>query len=74
MFIILITKLLTYLRNNFSCIIDLSGNDYYTTSSNYSLAGSVFSSGFIFDKEGDDIYKGKNVSLRFGDMRAWSFV
>ncbi|MEO8665259.1 MAG: HEAT repeat domain-containing protein [Ignavibacteria bacterium] len=50
-------------KNNFSCIIDLSGNDYYSTNSNYSLAGSVFSSGFIFDKEGDDIYKGKNVSL-----------
>jgi len=50
-------------NNNFSCIIDLSGNDYYTSGSNYSLAGSVFSSGFIFDKEGDDTYKGKNVSL-----------
>ena len=50
-------------KNNFSCIIDLSGNDLYTTNSNYSLAGSVFSSGFIFDKDGDDTYKGKNVSL-----------
>ncbi|MEO6694387.1 MAG: hypothetical protein ABIO41_04215, partial [Ignavibacteria bacterium] len=50
-------------KNNFSCIIDLSGNDFYTTNSNYSLAGAVFSSGFIFDKEGDDTYKGKNVSL-----------
>ncbi|MEP7145419.1 MAG: HEAT repeat domain-containing protein [bacterium] len=50
-------------KNNFSCIIDLSGNDYYSTNSNYSLAGAVFSSGFIFDKEGDDTYKGKNVSL-----------
>lgn len=50
-------------KNNFSCIIDLSGNDLYTTSSNYSLAGTVFSSGFIFDKEGDDTYKGKNVAL-----------
>ena len=50
-------------KNNFSCIMDLSGNDLYTTGSNYSLAGSVFSSGFIFDKEGDDVYKGKNVTL-----------
>lgn len=50
-------------KNNFHCIIDLSGNDYYTSKSNYTLAGSVFSSGFIFDKEGDDTYKGKNVSL-----------
>ena len=50
-------------KNNFSCIIDLSGNDYYTSNSNYSLAGAVFSSGFIFDKEGDDTYKGKNVTL-----------
>ncbi|MDZ4712998.1 MAG: hypothetical protein SGI89_11830 [bacterium] len=49
--------------DNFSCIIDLSGNDYYSSNSNYTLAGSVFSSGFIFDKEGDDTYKGKNVSL-----------
>ncbi|MBK8554195.1 MAG: hypothetical protein IPL53_25365 [Ignavibacteria bacterium] len=56
--------------NNFSCIIDLSGNDYYTTNSNYSLAGAVFSSGFIFDKEGDDTYKGKNVSSvrRYADL------
>lgn len=53
----------TLFKNNFSCIIDLAGNDYYTSKSNNSLAGSVFSSGFIFDKEGDDIYKGKNVSL-----------
>ena len=50
-------------KNNFSCIIDLSGNDYYSTNSDYCLAGTAFSSGFIFDKEGDDTYKGKNVSL-----------
>jgi len=50
-------------RSGFNCIIDLSGNDYYSSSTNYSLAGSVFSSGFIFDKEGDDTYKGKNVTL-----------
>lgn len=49
--------------SGFNCIIDLSGNDYYLSSSNFSLAGAVFSSGFIFDKEGDDTYKGKNVSL-----------
>jgi hypothetical protein len=65
MFIILTEKLMICLRKNgnFSCIIDLSGNDYYTSNSNYSLAGAVFSSGFIFDKEGDDTYKGKNVTL-----------
>lgn len=50
-------------QSGFNCIIDLSGNDYYSSSSNYSLAGTVFSSGFIFDKEGDDTYKGKNVTL-----------
>jgi len=50
-------------KNNFSCIIDVAGNDFYSTNSNYSLAGAAFSSGFIFDKEGDDTYKGKNVSL-----------
>lgn len=49
--------------NNFSCIIDLSGNDFYSSNSNYSLAGSLFSSGFIFDKSGDDTYNGKDVSL-----------
>ncbi len=52
-----------FLKENFSCIIDLSGDDFYNAITNYSLAGAVFSSGFIFDKEGDDTYKGKNVSL-----------
>ncbi len=50
-------------ENNFSCIIDISGNDFYSSDDDYCLAGSVFSSGFIFDKEGDDTYRGKNVSL-----------
>ena len=49
--------------NNFNCIIDLSGNDYYSSKDNFTLAGSVFSSGFIFDKEGDDTYKGANVTI-----------
>lgn len=49
--------------NNFNCIIDISGNDYYTSSSDFSLGGSIFSSGFIFDKEGDDTYKGTNITL-----------
>jgi hypothetical protein len=49
--------------NNFSCIIDLSGNDYYTSKDNATLGGSVFASSFIFDKEGDDTYIGKNISL-----------
>ncbi len=51
------------LNNNFNCIIDLSGNDMYTTQSNYALGASVFSSGFIFDSEGDDTYRATNVSL-----------
>ncbi|MBS1518888.1 MAG: hypothetical protein JSS91_12430 [Bacteroidetes bacterium] len=50
-------------RENFSCIIDLSGNDFYRSNQNFNLAGSVFSSGFIFDAEGDDTYRGRNVSL-----------
>ncbi len=50
-------------KNNFSCIMDFSGNDYYSAGSDYCLAGSIFSSGLIFDKEGDDTYKGRNVSL-----------
>ncbi len=49
--------------DNFNCIIDLAGNDYYSSNDNFTLAGSVFSSGFIFDKEGDDTYKGANVTL-----------
>ena len=50
-------------RENFSCIIDLSGNDLYTSEDNFTLAGSSFSSGFIFDADGDDTYRGKNTSL-----------
>lgn len=49
--------------NNFNCIIDLSGNDYYTTNSKFALGASVFSSGFIFDKEGNDTYKGTSINL-----------
>lgn len=49
--------------NNFNCIIDLSGNDYYTTNSMFALGASVFSSGFIFDKEGNDTYKGTSINL-----------
>ncbi len=52
--------------NNFNCIIDLSGNDLYSTVSDYSLAAGMFSSGFIFDKEGDDTYRAGNVSLGAG--------
>ncbi|MCB0722191.1 MAG: hypothetical protein KDC42_07795 [Ignavibacteriae bacterium] len=48
---------------NFSCIIDLSGDDHYNSKKGFSLAGGVFSSSFIFDKEGDDIYRSGNVSL-----------
>lgn len=49
--------------NNFNCIIDLSGNDYYNSNSKFSLGASVFSSGFIFDKEGDDTYKGTSINI-----------
>lgn len=42
-----------------SCIIDLAGNDFYSTKSNFSLAGGLFSSSFIFDRGGDDTYEGK---------------
>jgi hypothetical protein len=48
---------------NFSCIIDLAGDDNYNSKKGFSLAGGVFSSSFIFDKSGDDIYKSGNVSL-----------
>lgn len=53
----------SFADSRFSCIMDLSGNDFYKSENNYSLAGSVFSSSFIFDRKGDDVYKGKNVSL-----------
>jgi hypothetical protein len=49
--------------NNFSCIIDLGGNDYYRTTSKFALAGGLFTSGFIFDKEGDDTYIAGNGGL-----------
>lgn len=53
----------TTFNNNFNCIIDLGGNDYYTTNSKFALGASVFSSGFIFDKEGDDTYKATSINL-----------
>lgn len=49
--------------NNFNCIIDLSGSDHYKTNSDFALAGGLFSSSFIFDKEGDDVYECKNGGL-----------
>lgn len=49
--------------STFKCIIDLAGNDYYTTKSNFALAGALFSSSFIFDKEGDDVYNCRSVGL-----------
>ncbi|MBN8584372.1 MAG: HEAT repeat domain-containing protein [Ignavibacteria bacterium] len=55
----------------FSCIIDLAGNDYYTTSSDFALAGGLFSSSFIFDKEGDDFYESKgsgNLGAAIGGL------
>ena len=54
-----------------NCIIDLSGNDYYTTSSDFALAGGLFSSSFIFDKEGDDFYESKgsgNLGAAIGGL------
>ena len=49
--------------NNFNCIIDLGGNDNYSTTSDFALGGALFSQGFIFDRSGNDTYKGKNGSL-----------
>jgi hypothetical protein len=50
-------------QGSFSCIIDLAGNDFYSSKSNFSLAGALFSSSFIFDKQGDDTYEGKTGCL-----------
>ncbi|MBS1513907.1 MAG: hypothetical protein JSS63_02675 [Bacteroidetes bacterium] len=49
--------------NNFQCIMDFTGNDFYNTYDDFGLAGAVFSTSMIFDKEGNDIYKSKNGSL-----------
>ena len=60
-----------YSNSNFSCIIDLAGNDYYTTSSDFALAGGLFSSSFIFDKAGDDFYESKgsgNLGAAIGGL------
>ncbi len=50
-------------QGRFSCIIDLAGNDFYSSKSNFSLAGGLFSSSFIFDAGGDDTYEGKTGCL-----------
>lgn len=55
----------------FQCIIDLSGNDNYASSSEFALAGGLFSSSFIFDKEGDDIYESRgsgNLGASIGGL------
>lgn len=44
-----------------SCIIDIAGNDYYSSSSDFALAGGLFSSSFIFDKAGDDYYESNGM-------------
>jgi len=49
--------------NNFSCIMDYAGNDFYNTYDDFGLAGAVFSTSMIFDKQGNDIYKSKRGSL-----------
>lgn len=47
-----------YSADNFPCcIIDLAGDDLYKTNTKYSVAASVFSSGFIFDDSGNDTYR-----------------
>jgi hypothetical protein len=50
-------------NNGLNWIIDLKGDDIYTSLSDFSVAGAYFSSSFILDVEGNDIYKGSNVSL-----------
>ncbi|CAN5562326.1 hypothetical protein BH10BAC5_BH10BAC5_19630 [soil metagenome] len=49
--------------NNFNCIIDMGGNDSYYSNSDFALGGAVFSQGFIFDRSGNDTYRGKNGSI-----------
>lgn len=54
------------MENNTSIIIDYSGNDTYTALDDYSLGCGLFAMSYQYDKEGDDIYKGKNVTLGAG--------
>ncbi|MBN8570969.1 MAG: hypothetical protein J0M18_15175 [Ignavibacteria bacterium] len=49
--------------NNFQCIMDFAGNDFYNTYDDFGLAGAVFSTSMIFDKQGNDIYKSQRGSL-----------
>lgn len=49
--------------NNFQCVMDFAGNDFYNTYDDFGLAGAVFSTSMIFDKQGNDIYKSQRGSL-----------
>lgn len=44
-------------------IIDLSGNDIYSATENFALASAFFGSSFIFDAEGNDVYRGEGLSI-----------
>ncbi len=45
------------------CIIDMSGNDVYQSKDDFCVASALFGAGFIFDKEGDDVYAGAGTSV-----------
>ncbi len=47
-------------------IYDLSGNDIYTAPEGYALGCGFFGLGFLYDHEGDDIYRAGNFSLGCG--------
>lgn len=54
------------LEGNTCVIIDYSGNDTYTALDDYALACGLFSFSYLLDMEGDDLYKGKSVTLGAG--------
>jgi hypothetical protein len=51
---------------NTCIIVDFTGNDTYNGNTNYSLASGLFSFSYLLDMEGDDVYKGKSVTLGAG--------
>lgn len=54
----------------FSILIDLSGNDTYSSTQNSFLGAGMLGLGFLIDMEGDDLYQGEVYSFGCGFMGA----
>ncbi|HOK40105.1 MAG TPA: right-handed parallel beta-helix repeat-containing protein [bacterium] len=46
-----------------SLYFDFSGNDYYYSDTDFDIATSIFGISYLYDKSGNDIYKGENNSI-----------